>query len=99
MPRAGRHVLDALQKWWEIAQIAGAGAALVLGPACLMLWRRHEKDVEYIRDSDKNTLRVLQELTAVLTKQDPDSHHRAVLEAITNAVATIKEHVDHRIGR
>jgi len=59
-----------INEWWSIAQIAGAGATVVLGPMCYVLWKQHISDTEYIRESDKNTLKVLGNLTNHLNQGD-----------------------------
>lgn len=59
--------------WWEIAQVAGAGAAVVLGPLCFVLWRKVESDSSYIRNSDKQNLEVLLKLSNVLDESIKDT--------------------------
>jgi hypothetical protein len=95
-------LMDDVRSWWEIAQLAGAGATVVLGPVVLMFWKRIQDDTNYIRESDKNTLTVLRELTASLSTgiRDSSSQHAAILTAIQSAVSHIKEHIDvTRTGR
>jgi hypothetical protein len=89
-------VVDELKSWWEIVQIGGAGAALVLGPMYFFLWKAREDDLKYIREGEKNTLRVLSELTTVMQTGDKDGERRHVeLErAIKHSEESIKNHID-----
>ena len=65
-----------LQEWWAIAQVAGAGAAVVLGPVCYVLWRQHVADVRYQRESEKKMLEVLGGLTRLLEEDSKDDEKR-----------------------
>jgi len=85
-----------LQTWWEIAQVAGAGAAVVLAPMAWLLWKRVQTDTDYIREADKNTLNVLNQLTQVISSDD-QTRYAPLLVAIRDAVGQIKEHIDERI--
>jgi hypothetical protein len=96
--------------WWDIAQKAGAGAAVVLGPLSYFTWKareadneQHRKDREadatYIREADKNTLKVLWELTSVLQGDGKDGERRHqelkdLMEAIRESQEFIKAHFD-----
>ena len=88
--------MDSLQQWWDLAQVAGAGATLVLGPVSYLLWKQHKDDLKYMRERDESMLTVLNTLSNNLGKQN--DHHKAVVDHITSAVDTIKEHVDNRTG-
>ncbi len=83
--------MESLQTWWGIAQLAGAGAAVVLGPVAVLLWRQHLSDTDYIREADKNTLTVLGTLTNHL--QNGEKNHEAVLKEINLAVERIVSHI------
>ncbi len=83
--------MESLQTWWDIAQLAGAGAAVVLGPVAVLLWRQHQSDTEYIREADKNTLKVLGTLTNHL--QNGEKNHETVLKEIDRAVDRILTHL------
>ena len=98
--------METVSQWWEIAQIAGAGAAVVLGPVAWMLWKRVTTDIDYARDCDRNTLKVLSDLTKVLENLNTDDesrhkslveHHAQILKEIENAVHKISTHIDSRI--
>ena len=83
--------MESLQTWWDIAQLAGAGAAVVLGPVSLLLWRQHLSDTEYIREADRNTLTVLGTLTNHL--ENGEKNHDAVLKESDRAVERILTHL------
>jgi len=98
-----------VRAWWEVAELAGAGAAAVLGVVTWKLWKRVDNDSEYIRAADKSTLLVLQELTKVLSENHNGAETRhehlthnleraetAVLKAIEDSVRRINEHIDTR---
>lgn len=94
--------MDDLKTWWEIAQFAGAGATVVLGPVAYLLWKRVNKDTDYIRESDKENLKVLNELATVVdtvVKEDK-VHHDLLVGEIKNAVSQITKDTrckyDHR---
>lgn len=88
--------MDELKSWWDIAQLAGAGAAVVLGPIVVALWRKVQADTVYIRESDKNVLGVMRQVITMLEhgSQGSRDRHAAVIEAIANAVDHIKAHID-----
>lgn len=85
-----------LPAWWEICKVAGAGAAVVLGPVAYLLWKSKEADAAYIREADKNTLKVLWELTSLLQTDGKDGkeRHKELLDAICDSQKSIKEHFD-----
>ena len=93
--------MDDLRAWWDIVQLAGAGAALVLGPAAYIFWKRIQDDTVYLRDSDKNTLRVLGELTKLLEAQvkEDENRHTNIIAAVATAVDHIKGHIDARLPK
>jgi hypothetical protein len=96
--------------WWDICQKAGAGAAVVLGPAVYLLWKdkqveaelnrkAREADATYIREADKNTLKVLWELTSLLQSDGKDGERRHqelkdLMDAIRESQDYIKAHID-----
>lgn len=88
--------MEELHSWWDIAQAVGAGATFVLGPLAYFLWRAREEDLKYIREADKNTLRILSELTIVMQTDGKDGERRQVelLKAIQHSVESIKAHFD-----
>lgn len=86
--------MDQIESWWNIAQVAGAGAAVVLGPVAWLLWNRVQKDTDYIRESDKNTLTVLTELTRLLESVGADQS--GLIAAINHAAQDIKDHITER---
>lgn len=96
LPTLKVSIVDELQAWWEICKIAGAGASVVLGPVAWILWKAHEKDNEYIRESDKNTLTVLGNLARLLETDSKDgtTRHTELLGAIKQSVELIKAHID-----
>lgn len=81
-----------LRTWWDIAQLAGAGAAVVLGPVAWLLWKQHQEDTRYIRDSDKNTLTILAELAKTL--ESVGNEQGALNGAIDKARDDIIKHID-----
>ena len=85
--------MDDLKSWWEISQLAGAGAAFVLGPAAWLLWRRIQDDTAYIREMDKATIKVLSELTTLLTRgtADAQTQHGQLLRAVEASTSQIKD--------
>jgi hypothetical protein len=96
--------------WWDICQKAGAGAAVVLGPVAYLLWKdkqteaelnrkAREADATYIREADKNTLKVLWELTSLLQTDGKDGERRHqelkdLMDAIRESQDYIKAHID-----
>lgn len=88
--------MEELKSWWDIAQLAGAGAALVLGPACWILWQALEKANMYIRTSDKESLTVLSGLSTVITRNaERDSEmERRLIECIDRACERIVAHIE-----
>lgn len=87
-----------LPAWWEICKVAGAGAAVVLGPVAYLLWKSKETDSAYIREADKNTLKVLWELTSLLQTDGKEGKERQkeLLDAIRDSQESIKAHFDDR---
>ena len=85
-----------LQSWWEIAKDVGAGATFVLGPLVYFLWTAWTKDRDYIREADKNTLKILSELTNLMQAdgKDGERRHGEVLKAIQQSVESMKAHFD-----
>lgn len=91
----------------EFAQICGAG-----GLACtLILWFYWHRDVrdrvegletaldaerEYIRQTDKEQLKVLQELTSVIADSEAGGHdrHGELVKRIDEAVETLIKRID-----
>lgn len=104
--------MDELKIWWDIAQLAGAGAALVLGVAVRAVWHKWNADQDYHRarylaieayqrEADRNTLTVLGDLTNVLKNdsRDIEQKHTQLLGAIQQAVESIRSHVDGRLRK
>lgn len=85
-----------MQAWWEIAKDIGAGATFVLGPLVYFLWNAWGKDRDYIREADKNTLKILSELTNMMQADGKDGERRQaeLLKAIQHSVESIKAHFD-----
>ena len=88
--------VDELKTWWEIAQVAGAGAAVVLGPALYFLWRAYEKDIEYSREIVKSTVTVITELTRVFENDGKSiaARHADLKEQISGCFDETQKHLE-----
>lgn len=102
--------MDEIRAWWEIAELAGAGAALVLGIVVWKLWHRNEENENYLREADKNTLNVLHELSKTLEDRERsiegsnrdivgaiDSQKDTLVRAIDDAKTHITTHIDQKL--
>ncbi len=58
--------MDDLKSWFEIAKYIGAGGAFVLGIVAFLLWKAYQKELDYSKTRDRETLNVL----AVLVSGD-----------------------------
>lgn len=90
--------VDELEKWWSIAQLAGAGASLVLGPVVVALWRRNGADNTYIRNTNKQTLETLADMTSVIRESDlsQKTRHTELIGKIEALSQTIREDIVRR---
>lgn len=91
--------MEEFKYWVEIAKEIGAGATVVLGPAVYFLWKAWSADRDYIRESDKNTLKILSELTTVMQTdgKDGERRHTELEKAIQNSTESIKAHINAHI--
>lgn len=87
-----------LKGWWDIAQSAGAGVAVLAGPIIFMLWKRNCDDNDYIRESNKQSLETLTELTHTISKGDTrdEARHKEILDTLDKHSQLIRNDIRAR---
>lgn len=71
--------------------------AFVSVPLNILQWRKAEKDSEYIRDSDKNNLTILTNLSNLLDSggEATKAQFASLREAMENQFKLLKSHIDN----
>lgn len=82
--------------WTDIVQKIGAGAALVLGPITLQLWKAYEAANAYIRQSDKENLTILTGLSNAIKQGDEaeKTARQELKQCIDQACERIISHIN-----
>lgn len=93
--------MEEVTTWWEIAKSAGPVSSFVMGVACVALWIRHCRDVDYARENDRKTLEVLHKLSSALESGNASATAASaeIRAEVGRAAALIKEHIDVRFGQ
>lgn len=102
---SGSTMDPAFSWWWDTAQKVGAGATFVLGAVVVALARAYsEKDkaltteVAYSKERDKETLKVMLELTQLIKgidqrDKDASGNTAELLRAIADVKSCILQHL------
>ena len=82
---------ETIETLWQISQLAGIGGCVVLIPSVILLWRQHKEDIDYIREADRNTLQVLNDLSAHLSRTGEAS--KDIVDKINELKGEILQHL------
>jgi len=83
--------MNDLQSWWDIAKLAGAGGFFVSGPVAWVIWKAYQKELDYGKTRDKETLDVLHALGT--NDRDHAKRDDTILEAIKQLEELVRKHL------